>query len=472
DAPGVPPPRPPPDRLDRRLPRRHRAPAGDGAGGAGRGSGAAPRRPAGAARGHGSGAGGSRPDRDAGDHALAVAALLRLLPGQRAARGRPGRLGQHRPRRGRPVLAIRPGGDGGGRGRHRLDAPDGGPVGRLERGDPGHRLHQHANRFDLRAGTGDGARHGARRAASRAAAAGGVRLRAEPQLRGQSGAAGGVRAGVHPARAVRRRLRDARRRAGGDGAGGPRAGRPPLRLGRHHRHHRHHGARPGGRGRGGRAASRALDARGCRHGRQRDDPAGMPLDVGRGRGRGQLGAERAQVARRAVRLLALLRARPGALGAGDVHQPELPAKLRGRAGEESPRLGHPARAAVPGAEAVVHDPRAGRRGAAGAAAARHAERALAGGAGGGGAGLARAGAGPVADRVPPPRTAEHGRRGAGPAHARLGGAVEPLRRGVSHPGRAGRALDGAGFRGCGNDGAGRRRGALGRDARSRRNGEV
>jgi hypothetical protein len=35
---------------------------------------------AGAARGHGSGAGGSRPDRDAGDHALAVAALLRLLP--------------------------------------------------------------------------------------------------------------------------------------------------------------------------------------------------------------------------------------------------------------------------------------------------------------------------------------------------------------------------------------------------------
>ena len=37
------------------------------------------------------------------------------------------------------------------------------------------------------------------------------------------------------------------------------------------------------------------------------------------------------------------------------------------------------------------------------------------------------------------------RRSAGPAHARLGGAGEPLRRRLSHPGRAGRALDGPGL---------------------------
>ena len=86
----------------------------------------------------------------------------------------------------------------------------------------------------------------------------------------------------------------------------------------------------------------------------------------------------AQVARRRLRLLALLRADARAPGPRDVHQPQLPAVVGRRAGEELPRLGHPARAPLPRAEALVPDPRAGRRRAAGAAPPRPRERPLAG----------------------------------------------------------------------------------------------
>ena len=76
-----------------------------------------------------------------------------------------------------------------------------------------------------------------------------------------------------------------------------------------------------------RAAPRNLAACRRRDGGQRDDPARMPLDVGGRRGRGLARDQRAQVARRAVRLLGLLRARSRASDAGDVDQPELPAIL-------------------------------------------------------------------------------------------------------------------------------------------------
>ena len=69
----------------------------------------------------------------------------------------------------------------------------------------------------------------------------------------------------------------------------------------------------------------------------------------------------AQVARRGVRLLDLLRARPRAPGARDVDQSQLPAIGGRRPGEEPSRLGHSARPALPRAEAVVPDSRAGRR---------------------------------------------------------------------------------------------------------------
>ena len=79
-----------------------------------------------------------------------------------------------------------------------------------------------------------------------------------------------------------------------------------------------------------RAAPRHLAA--CRRsdGGQRDDPARMSLNVGGRRERGLPRDQRAQVARRAVRLLGLLRARSRASDAGDVDQPELPAILRRR----------------------------------------------------------------------------------------------------------------------------------------------
>ena len=60
---------------------------------------------------------------------LAAPAVLRLLPVERAAVERARRLRQHRPRRARPDLAGQPRAHRGRGSRHRLDAPDGRPVG-------------------------------------------------------------------------------------------------------------------------------------------------------------------------------------------------------------------------------------------------------------------------------------------------------------------------------------------------------
>ena len=89
------------------------------------------------------------------------------------------------------------------------------------------------------------------------------------------------------------------------------------------------------------------------------------------------GGQCAQMAGSAVRLLALLCARSRAPDAGDVDQPELPAILGRRAGQEPARLGHSPGPPVPGAETLVPHPRAGRGRAAEAPAAGHGQRALA-----------------------------------------------------------------------------------------------
>ena len=87
-----------------------------------------------------------RSHRHAGAVALAASAVLRLLPQQRLARERAGRLRQHRPRRARPGVAVEPGADRGRGGRHRLDAADGRAVRRVERRHPGHGVDEHADR--------------------------------------------------------------------------------------------------------------------------------------------------------------------------------------------------------------------------------------------------------------------------------------------------------------------------------------
>ena len=179
-----------------------------------------------------------------------------------------------------------------------------------------------------------------------------LRVGACAQLGRQGRAARRIRPRRHPSRSLRRRsLRDARRRARRHGRRRPRAGRPADGGRRHRRHDGDDRARsrsPPSRS----VARRARPLAPCRrrHGGQRDDPAGMPLDVGRDRRRRQPGGQHPQVARRPVRLLALLRARPRSPDARHVDQPELPALRCGRAGQEFPRLGHPARAAFPGAE--------------------------------------------------------------------------------------------------------------------------
>ena len=85
--------------------------------------------------------------------------------------------------------------------------------------------------------------------------------------------------------------------------------------------------------------ARPLAARRCGHGGLGDDPARVPLDVGGHRGGRLAGAQRPQVARRGLRLLALLRQGPGAPGPGDVHQPELPPSRRPTGGSRTSATG-------------------------------------------------------------------------------------------------------------------------------------
>ena len=115
--------------------------------------------------------------------------------------------------------------------------------------------------------------------------------------------------------------------------------------------------------RGDRQGARAVAACRCGDGGFGDDPAGDAPALGGDRGRGFAGVQSAQMARRRVRLLALLRARSPASHARHGHQPELSRQPRRRRCDELSRLGHPARPPFPGAEAVVPVARRGRRGA-------------------------------------------------------------------------------------------------------------
>ena len=152
----------------------------------------------------------------------------------------------------------------------------------------------------------------------------------------------------------------------------------------------------------------------------------MPVDVGRHRGRGLARRQRAQVVRRGLRLLAVLRARSARSDACDVHQPELSANGGRRRGKESQGLGTSARPALSGAQAVVSHPRPGSGGTAGPSSARPRQRTLARRAGARNAALASARAGTSPDGVRSPRAAEPIRRGARRAYARLGRSAQPL----------------------------------------------
>ena len=197
----------------------------------------------------------------------------------------------------------------------------------VERRHPGHRVDEHAGRAAVRARAHVRATAWPAAACrARTEAAGRLRLGAQPQLGGEGGAARRLRPSQRPHRAARRRrTRCGRTRSTQMIAGRPRARPPAVRGRRDHRHDDVDGARSDRGDRAGRDDARPVAARRCGDGRLGDDPARVPVDVGRRRARRLAGRQRAQVARRGVRLLALLRARSRAPGARDVDQPELPA---------------------------------------------------------------------------------------------------------------------------------------------------
>ncbi len=171
------------------------------------------------------------------------------------------------------------------------------------------------------------------------------------------------------------RVRDARRRARHDGDDRSRKRLPTVCRRGHVRNDHVDGLRSTRGHCRRRAPARPLDACRCGDGRLGDDSPGVPFAVG-GRRAGRLAdRQRAQMAGRRFRLHALLRSRPGASGARDVHQSQLPADGSGRAGEELSRLGTAARAPVPRLEAVVPGARAGRRRPSRAPPSRSGERA-------------------------------------------------------------------------------------------------
>src|SRR5271157_355778 len=151
------------------------------------------------------------------------------------------------------------------------------------------------------------------------------------------------------------------------------------------------------------------------------------------------------MARGGVRLLGLLRPRPGASGSRDVHQPELPAIGGGRARQEPEGLGHSAGPPVPRAQALVLASRRGRSCLAGAPPPRSRERPLAYRTGALDDVLARAGTGAAANRLHPPRAAGAVRRRPGRTYAGLDGARHSLGWRLPNPGNPRRSMVGPGL---------------------------
>ena len=160
---------------------------------------------------------------------------------------------------------------------------------------------------------------------------------------------------------------------------------------------------------------RDLAPRGRRlRGLGRDRPGAARPIRGLGAGR-QHRAEPAQVAADQLRLHRLLRARPGRAALGVQSHAGIPPDRPRRAGGELSGLGHPARPAVPRAQAVVRDPQLRCRGAPGDHPSTRRAGGRAGELGGRGARLRAAGAGAVRAGVLSLPAA--GRRGGGAGSA-------------------------------------------------------
>ena len=325
----------------------------------------------------------------------------------------------HGSRRPRPLLAVEPRAHRSRRGRDRLDAPDARPLRRMERRDSGHRFDLHAGRAALRARARHRFRTEPRRAAGRSAAAGRLHVGAQPQLGREGGAARRLRPRQRPPHRQRRAVRDAPRCAGrGDRAPICAAGRTPCAI-------------VGTTGttattaldpdRGDRRASRASTASGCTSmPRWPAPPWSCPNAAGCGT------ASKAPIRWCSIRTSGSVRlsiARCTTCATPSTWSASCPPTRAicsppPTTGEEPARLGHSARPPVPRAEAVVPDPRAGRRPGLQARLRRDMANAqwLAD-AIDATPQLARARAGAAADALRPARTRRAERRGARCAHA-------------------------------------------------------
>ncbi|MCK7499736.1 MAG: pyridoxal-dependent decarboxylase [Comamonadaceae bacterium] len=111
--------------------------------------------------------------------------------------------------------------------------------------------------------------------------------------------------------------------------------------------------------------TRRLVPRRRRLGRDGRAPAGETLDHGRGRAGRLARLQSPQVDADQLRLHGLLRQGPGRARPDLRDPPRIPEDRRRRQGQELPRLGHPARPALPGPQALVRHPQLRRRGAPG-----------------------------------------------------------------------------------------------------------
>ncbi len=156
-----------------------------------------------------------------------------------------------------------------------------------------------------------------------------LRVGPEPQLGAEGRARRRLRADARPRDRHRRRPCDAAGSARGRDARGSRPRLDTVRRRRDVRVDDVHRVRSDRRDRDDLRGARRLAARRRGDGGVGDGPRRVPAAVGRRRARRLDRAQPAQVARRDLRLLALSGARSRAPGAGDEHQPGLPAVDRG-----------------------------------------------------------------------------------------------------------------------------------------------